>query len=129
MSREIKFRAMTKANNVMVFGDLIGCPNGEHRILWFEMKGELPLDVDYKSFNEPVQSSTIGQFTGIKDHKGVEIYEDDIVLGYTHPHTVIFADGAFYLSYKNSSVRLSRTCGSIEVIGNIYQNPELLSTI
>lgn len=78
--REIKFRGMTKANNVMVFGDLIVCPNGEHRMLWFEPKGEMPLDVDYESFNEVVQSSTIGQFTGLQDKNGVDIYEFDYVL-------------------------------------------------
>lgn len=68
------------------------------------------------------------QFTGLKDIEGKEIYEGDIILGYNNPHVVTFADGAFYLTYKNSSVRLSRTCGALKIIGNIFENPELTQT-
>ena len=69
------------------------------------------------------------QFTGLKDIENKEIYEGDIILGYNNPHVVTFADGAFYLTYKNSSVRLSRTCGALKIIGNIFENPELAQTI
>ena len=68
------------------------------------------------------------QFTGLKDIEGKDIYEGDIILGYNNPHVVTFADGAFYLTYKNSSVRLSRTCGALKIIGNIFENPELTQT-
>lgn len=68
------------------------------------------------------------QFTGLKDIEGKDIYEGDIILGYNNPHVVTFADCAFYLTYKNSSVRLSRTCGALKIIGNIFENPELTQT-
>ena len=133
MSREIKFRALTKKNNVMVFGDLIGCPNGEHRIIWFELKGELPLDVDYNDFNEVVQSSTIGQFTGLKDELQNDIYEGDILdfpfemgIAYVINDGFRFAvksPGSEAVDYEGEAV-LKCT----RVIGNIYQNPELLAT-
>lgn len=133
MKREIKFRGLTKANNVMVFGDLIVCPNGEHRILWFELKGELPLDVDYTDFNEVVQSSTIGQFTGLKDELENEIWEGDILefpfemgIAYVINDGFRFAvksPGSEAVDYEGETV-LKQT----RVIGNIYQNPELLST-
>ena len=152
MSREIKFRAMTKANNVMVFGDLIVCPNGEHRILWFEMKGELPLDVDYNYFNEVVQSSTVGQFTGLLDKNGKEIYEGDVIkhdLGHERfkklKWQVVFEFGSFQLRTEsehnpvsfpyhahqaiinNSILSQSEYCEHIEIIGNIYENPNLIN--
>ena len=83
---------------------------------------------DYWYIDSPcyvVIPETVGQFTGLKDIEGKEIYEGDIILGYNNPHVVTFADGAFYLTAKNSSVRLSRTCGALKIIGNIYDNPEL----
>ena len=75
-----------------------------------------------------VYAKSVSQFTGLKDIEGKEIYEGDIILGYNNPHVVTFADGAFYLTYKNSSVRLSRTCGALKIIGNIFENPELTQT-
>jgi len=131
MNREIKFRALTKTNNVMVFGDLITCPNGEHRMLWFEQKGELPLDVDYDSFNEVIQSSTIGQFTGLKDKNGKDIYESDIYHQGDRNilYKVIFDKGTFIGNQigNRSLAGLDYFKEKIEVIGNIYENPELLN--
>jgi uncharacterized phage protein (TIGR01671 family) len=142
MKIEIKFRALTKNNNVMVFGDLILCPNGEHRIIWFELKGEMPSDVDYNDFNEVVQSTTIGQFTGLKDEVGVEIYEGDVlsekwraevyknnegtymVRFYTNPKGNKPQSLFSYLKKREKAGTSDRDCIKI---GNIYQNPELLS--
>ena len=84
--------------------------------------------------NEPIndlfacRNFQVMQFTGLKDIEGKEIYEGDIILGYKNPHVVTFADGAFYLTYRNSSVRLSRTCGALKIIGNIFENPDLTQT-
>ena len=145
MSREIKFRALTHANNAMVFGDSINTPEGTHRILWFELKGEIPLDVDYNSFNELVQSSTIGQFSGLKDINGKEVFEGDIIVGYEAKNDgglekskfkVVYEDFAFvcisledkcdtWLEFFDNNPNATPQA-SCEVIGNIYQNPELL---
>ena len=76
------------------------------------------------------------QYTGIKDKKGKEIYEGDIFATYNnHNFTVIYEDTRFigvdadrdgkgYVCCVDSCYR--DRSSSIEVIGNIYENPELL---
>lgn len=82
------------------------------------------------------------QFTGIYDRGGHEIYEGDIVKHtirkpYDCISEVKFVDGAFKLAEFASDLHFSNTAyrqsGSeygpdegVEIIGNIYDNPELL---
>jgi uncharacterized phage protein (TIGR01671 family) len=87
----------------------------------------------------------IMQFTGLKDKNGTDIYEGDVV-GYnayhgTHPEgEQPWTGGVMVIEWNNESASFktpfSETRGlpvsvpheSIEVIGNIYENPELLPT-
>lgn len=80
------------------------------------------------------------QYTGLKDKNGKEVYEGDIVLCERDercPHEVIWAEdngGTFFGGMPGFNLSgLKRNCGSgyawsgdEEVIGNIYENPELL---
>lgn len=66
MNRQIKFRAKTTANGHWVYGSLIDYGDDTFAIR------------NHKS--QPwVQADTIGQFTGITDRNGTEIFEGDIV--------------------------------------------------
>jgi uncharacterized phage protein (TIGR01671 family) len=82
-----------------------------------------------------VDRKSVGQYTGLKDKDGVEIYEGDIIVGTykdmgTDTGLVVFKGCGFKVEIPNVGddelVDWERYSDSIEVIGNIYENPELL---
>ena len=84
-----------------------------------------PLYIDINTLINKFQSeSEVMEFTGLTDKNGVEIYEGDIVIikGF-HPMKVEFDRGEFSCNDDSLYDWLS---DSPKVIGNIYENPELL---
>ena len=92
-----------------------------------------------------VDHETIGQYTGLEDKSGVKIFECDVVEGVVklqsnedpesvmniHVYGVVkwSDDGLrFYVSGIDNMCSLDFVCDSyiLEVIGNIYENPELM---
>ncbi|MGM0228280.1 hypothetical protein IGJ28_000300 [Enterococcus sp. AZ091] len=71
------------------------------------------------------------QSTGLKDKNGVEIYCGDI--GWDEHleeyGKVVFENGSFTYEWKNISEDLFEATDDIEIVGNIYKNPELLEQV
>lgn len=75
-----------------------------------------------------VDGDTVGQFTGIKDNQGVDIYDGDILEDEEHNRREVYWSSdnlAWYCThcFCSLSAGYAATC---KVIGNFYQNPELL---
>ena len=74
----------------------------------------------------PVIPDTVGQFTGLRDAKGVEIYEGDIVRAASGTmYEVIFEQGAYRVKGKKSKLLLVEGRFYV-VINNVHDAPELM---
>ena len=124
--RTIKFRGKSCNTGEWFYGNLYVA----------DSFGSTYIHKSMDSFLE-VYSETIGQFTGLKDKNGKEIYEGDIVKwkADNRLYAVIFNWGMFYASVEvcNQEIYggfpLHALVGDekgIEIVGNIYDNPELL---
>ncbi|MBO4499174.1 MAG: hypothetical protein J5732_02845 [Bacteroidaceae bacterium] len=119
--RTIKFRAQDIASNKWLYGDL---RYHSKDVCIFEQGG---------TKGEQVKPETVGQFTGLKDKKGREIYEGDILgIGALTKERleVRFVRGVFAFLW-NGSLDDEFPTGSpthewAEVIGNIHDNPEMI---
>lgn len=122
MSREIKFRAWDgKAKKMMQ--PYLEITTNEENI------SQTTYDPDWAFW-----FTNIMQYTGLKDKNGKEIYEGDIVKWKISPmygkSKISFYNAAFRLAdYVSEDNALNEQfCKkSCEVIGNIYENPELLN--
>lgn len=80
---------------------------------------------DYGIFN--IDRVTVGQYTGLEDKNGSEIYENDLCLFDERIGIVLFRDCQFVIMVEDELYPLAELCSrELEIVGNIYDNPELL---
>ena len=70
------------------------------------------------------------QFSGVKDKVGQELYEADVIKfndGIDDIYGLISYDdeGTYRVSYENITEHLSEREGDFEIVGNIFENPQL----
>ena len=117
--REIKFRGKRIDNDEWIYGDLIHDGfDGTSGVIEI---GIAPLGC----YPIAVIIESVGQFTGLHDKNGKEIYEGDIVLIREGIAVITFYCGSFWCDFW-TMLLLSDRCVEVEVIGNIHENPELI---
>lgn len=120
--REIKFRGKDHKDN-WVYGSLVS--DAETYIC----DHSLPSDPELPLIS--VDKKTVGQFTGLHDKNGKEIYEGDVVnyvfdgIIFIDNGTYVFFDRGYFGIKRPNFCPLVSDCEIIEVLGNIYENPEL----
>lgn len=127
MARKIKFRAKIINRhypNDWDYGFYVPSENGGYLCESLEHIGSSYWNADAVQ----VDPKTLGQFTGLTDKNGKEIYEGDIFLNEHNEEcgTVDFYDGSFWVHWGSIAVLLAEENSGFSVIGNIHENPELL---
>ena len=125
--REIKFRAWHKEKKII--SEVLGI-DILHKEIFFSNG-----DVDYCEISD-FKYIELMQYTGLKDMRGKEIYEGDILFesfGERY-HKVIFENANFRAEAEGDFDEYSFDLIDIvaqgcEIVGNIYENPELIKEV
>lgn len=149
MQRKIKFRGKEIDTGKWVYGGLFKEPappqcfektlEDKYWIVYPNPRYMPDWNLPYEMVRTDVDKETIGQYTGLKDKNGKEIYEGDIIFikGETKlldikgkvEYSNILAQ--FIITNTGNIVNEAESLGDyeeedIEKIGNVYDNPELL---
>jgi uncharacterized phage protein (TIGR01671 family) len=135
MNREIKFRAWDKDEKQMMYPSILGI--GFENFAWRHGRDYLHNCQDWGNEDGFIYDPILMQYTGLKDKNGKEIYEGDLVKVQdpyngnwsTDCATVIFSNdyvGGWVISNGKQNLNLGTRQKYLEVVGNIFENPELL---
>lgn len=138
--REILFRGKGVDNGEWVYGNLIedkwGDDNGN--TVYAILQDRAAPEIAELWTPVRVAPETVGQYTGLTDKNGKKIFEGDIVRNNKYGedndtydyYVTIFSEGSFRAQYLDNLEYTPKIYDiyfeGYEVIGNIYDNPELL---
>lgn len=115
--REILFRGKDTINNEWIYGDL----------LYYADTAQIWQDSDLGKYAVSVVPETVGQYTGLTDKNGTKIFEGDIVEYEGKRYSINYLPHyARFSAVKPNTEFCVFAYQRGEVIGNIYDNPELI---
>lgn len=137
--RLILYRAKAKESNEWIYGDVIDHPTKRTRIRHF-------VNTQYtgaRFVEDPVLPDTVSEYTGKEDKKGKRIFEGDVLrFHYSFPDetgTLLSGDEDYVVAWSKEQAGwylysssydeedgLSGTDTLFEVVGNVYDNPDML---
>ena len=118
--RQIKFRGKRTDTGEWIYGDLLTSNGTECEISDWN-------DVVYSRYD--VDPDTVGQFTGLLDKNGKEVYEGDIITDSDGDvGQMCWDEGCLeYYTQYNDGLQDRFSCWHpCEVVGNNFDNPELM---
>lgn len=133
MNREILFKARRKDNGEWVEGCIV---IDQSRFDRFKYRIQ-PIESGVL-YAHPIDPNTLCQYTGLTDKSGKRIWENDICdRKEKHPEIVTYNKGDWQLDYSYALGKEKHFCACnlgfyvcerncVEVIGNVFDNPELL---
>ena len=126
---EIKFRGLRTDGKGWAYGDLLhDAFDGISKCVPFGIREKIK---GHYNYSVEVIPETVGQFTGLTDRNGKEIYSRDIVTdGQTNGVVFYNDDSAQYQvdfnPYEYCPQEMTKNNNWAEVIGNVFEHPELL---